>query len=96
MDQKRLNQKEPQTDKIVQEITKYFTKMTKKYYSALFPPIEKYGSVWNYVSDFFLQNNSTLFTNFVEEVFKCHVDKLNQRKDDQRRKQEQYLEVAEA
>lgn len=47
---RKKTSKNLQEDKIIQEITKYLMKMSKKYYPALFFEVEKYKSAWNYIS----------------------------------------------
>ena len=69
-------------------------KMSRKYYSALFFQVDKYKCVWNYMSDFYIQYPSIIFTNFVEEVFKCHFDQLTLLKNQQQnRKNEEFIEI---
>ena len=69
-------------------------KMSKRYYSALYFELEKYTSVWSYISEFYISHPSILFTHFVEEVFKSHIDQLTLLKNHQNRKNEEYLEIA--
>ena len=86
--------KNVQEQKIIQEITKYVLKMCKRYYSALFYEIDKYKSVWSYISGFYLEHPSPLFTNFVEQVVKCHFDQMTLLKT-QSRKNEEYVQMGE-
>ena len=86
--------KNVEEEKIIQEITKYVLKMCKRYYPALFYEIDQYKSVWSYISNFYLQHPSTLFTNFLEEVVKCHFDQITLLKT-QSRKNEEYVQIGE-
>ena len=59
---------------MVVEITRYFTKLAKRYYSSLFHPIWNQKSIFSYLSEIYMKNISPNFVHFMEEVYKCNFD----------------------
>ena len=51
-------------------------KMAKRYYPAIFFDINPEQSVWSCVSELYMKNITHSFTNFVEQIFKCHFDNV--------------------
>lgn len=51
-------------------------KMAKRYYSSIFYEMESNLSIWNVITDFYVENTLPTFTTFLEEIFKCHFDQL--------------------
>lgn len=60
------NKKETALDKIMPEITQYFMKMSKRYYSAIFFEILPGKSVWSAMSSFYMKYPTNIFTSFIE------------------------------
>ena len=63
-------------EKVITEILKYFTKLTKHYYSSIFYEVVADESIWKVCEKNFGKKYLRHFGSFIEEIFKSHFDQL--------------------
>ena len=72
---RRSTHKGPGEDRLVSEIISYFTRLSKKYFSIIFFPMQG-ESIWTALEANFLGEVNYSYSEFVEEIFKGYFDEL--------------------